>query len=61
MKEKEWLCFEKSGRVSDYLNYCQSNAGRLGGYGDEDTKRCGRQDGADLYTDRYDTEDRPRG
>ncbi|MCD8232130.1 MAG: hypothetical protein LUD14_10060 [Clostridiales bacterium] len=32
MKESEWLRFEKSGRVADYLTYCQSDAGKYSEY-----------------------------
>ncbi|MCC8028224.1 MAG: hypothetical protein LIO75_00185, partial [Lachnospiraceae bacterium] len=53
MREKEWVSFEKSGRVSDYLTYCQSSTGKFSEFG-ADTERCERQDGADLSTDATD-------
>ncbi len=61
MKEQEWLCFEKSGRVSDYLTYCQSSAGKFCEYEAKDSERCERQDGADLYPDRDDFKVRSGG
>lgn len=56
MRDKEWICFEKSGRVSDYLAYCQSSTGKFSEFG-ADTERCERQDGADLYSDGNDHKD----
>ena len=29
MEEKEWLCFEKSGKVSDYLAYLPEQLGQI--------------------------------
>lgn len=55
MEEKEWLCFEKSGRVSDYLAYCQSSIGKYAEYGTDSQGRSGNLDGADMYSDRDDT------
>ncbi len=51
MEEKDWMCFEKSGRVSDYLAYCQSSRGKFSGYDASNTRRGEEQDGADLYDD----------
>lgn len=51
MEEKDWMCFEKSGRVSDYLAYCQSSQGRFSGYDTNDVRRGEEQDGADLCPD----------
>lgn len=61
MEEKEWLCFEKSGKVSDYLAYCQSSAGRYSEYEAAVTGRCEKQDGADVYSDGNGIEDSSGG
>ena len=44
MEEKEWLCFEKSGRISDYLAYCRSSAGKYSEYETAVARRCEEQD-----------------
>ena len=61
MEEKEWLCFEKSGKVSDYLTYCQSSSGRFSEYGTAAVRRCEEQDGAGLCPDPGGAEDSPGG
>ena len=61
MEEKEWLCFEKSGKVSDYLAYCPSSSGRFSEYGTAAVRRCEEQDGAGLCPDRDGAEDSPGG
>ena len=55
MEEKSWLCFEKSGLVSDYLDYCKSSVGKYAEYETDSRERSVRQDGADLYFDGDDT------
>lgn len=57
MEEKEWLCFEKSGKVSDYLTYCQSSPGRFSEYDTAVARRCEEQNGTDLCTDGDGAED----
>ncbi len=57
MEEKEWLCFEKSGRISDYLAYCRSSAGKYSEYETAVARRCEEQDGADLCSDGDGAED----
>ena len=32
MEDKKWLSFEKTGRVTDYLTYCQSSIGKYAEY-----------------------------
>lgn len=61
MEDKEWLCFEKSGRVSDYLAYCHSGVGKFTEYETADSRRCEKEDGADMYPDGNDTEFRSGG
>ena len=56
MEDKDWLCFEKSGLVADYLTYCQSSIGKYAEYGVDNSRgRSVKQNGADLYSDRNDT------
>lgn len=61
MEDKEWLRFEKSGRIADYLTYCQSSVGRFTDFG---TDRQGDErvtNGTDVYSDRNDPEFRSGG
>ena len=51
MIENEWISFEKSGKVSDYLAYCMSSADRFGGCVQETAKRWEGQNGADMCSD----------
>ena len=45
LADKEWICFEKSGRVTDYLAYCQSVACRYSEFESEKTGRWEQQHG----------------
>ncbi len=53
MKENEWLRFEKSGRVSDYLIYCQSDTGK---YSEYETSRNMAENYSDCGTNRDNAE-----
>lgn len=56
MEDKKWLSFEKSGRVSDYLTYCRSSIGKYADYETDSQGRSGMIYGADLHSDRNDSE-----
>lgn len=56
MEDKNWLSFEKSGLVADYLQYCASSVGKYADYETKDRGRSVEEHGADLYPDRDDTE-----
>ena len=55
MEDKSWLSFEKSGLVSDYLNYCKSSVGKYAEYKAENQGRSVEENGADVYFDRNDS------
>ncbi len=61
MKEKEWTCFEKSGKVSDYLMYVKNSAGTRTALTEIKSERCDAQDGTDMYSNRDDSQFRPGG
>lgn len=53
-KDKNWMKFEQSGRVSDYLEYCAKSRNRC--WQDDRPERRnedGETDGAELYSDGY--------
>lgn len=56
MEDKKWLSFEKTGRVTDYLTYCQSSIGKYAEYETDSQGRRGNIYGADVHSDRNNSE-----
>lgn len=52
-EDKNWMKFERSGRVADYLRYCQQSRNCYGFDSQSVRNEDDKNDGAELYTDRY--------
>lgn len=53
MYDKNWMKFEQSGKVSDYLSYCEKIQNRYATDRQDVRNEDENIDGAELYTDRY--------
>lgn len=52
-KDKSWMKFERSGRVADYLKYCEQSRNCCGSDSHNVRNEDDKNDGAELYADRY--------
>ena len=52
-EDKDWMKFEQSGRVSDYLEYCAKSRNRWESDSPENRNEDDETDGAQLYADGY--------